>query len=440
MLFWFMIGELMGLKNIIKKISPSFLFGAYHWCRSYLAALSYGWPAKKLVVIGVTGTKGKSTTSLMVWHILQNLGHKTGLVSTAQLAVGNEVWINDLKMTMPGRNNLQKLFKRMVQSGCTHVVVETSSEGLAQWRHIGIPYQVAVFTNLAPEHLESHGSYENYRAAKGRLFGSLKKNNNSVAVVNLDDKEADYFLNFPASQKIGFTVNAANNKLVDAVLIAKIKEVTPRSATFVVNNLPANLSVGGEFNIENALAALGAITSLGIPLAKAISSLESFLGAPGRLEFINVGQNFKVVVDYAHTPESLEAIYKILKPEGKLIAVLGSCGGGRDKAKREVLGKLAGTYADLVFITNEDPYDEDPRIIMEAVAAGTKQAGKILGEDLWIVPERRQAIHEALSKAQANDVVIITGKGSEQWLCVAHNQKIPWDDRKVVREELNKII
>ncbi len=451
-----------------------------------LVAAFYGFPGKKLIVIGVTGTKGKSTTSHMIWHILQSAGFKTGLLSTALWGINDKTWLNNLKMTTPSRVQLQKVLRRMVQAGCYYAVVETSSEALAQFRHLGLNYQAAVFTNLTPEHIEAHGSFTKYRAAKGRLFkllGSRVKGVGSrISVVNLDDIEADYFLKFPAAEKIGYGLKPVYpDKKTDKLVTGEILEITPSSVVFKIGDEKINLPVGGEFNIKNALAAVACVSAFDIDFKTAALALQNFSGTPGRMEFIRLRprleddnligtkadpervervegyatadfvkseQKFDVVVDYAHTAESLEEVYKLLKLHptphtlhpNKLIVVLGSCGGGRDKAKRPILGQLAGKYADVVFITNEDPYDEDPRVIIEQVAEGVKIAGKILGENLFIVSDRREAIKQALNKAETGDTVVITGKGSEQWLCVARDQKIPWDDREVTKEELKKLL
>ncbi|MDZ4229975.1 MAG: UDP-N-acetylmuramoyl-L-alanyl-D-glutamate--2,6-diaminopimelate ligase [Candidatus Veblenbacteria bacterium] len=424
----------MSLKHSIRALAPAPLLSLYHWLMSWWAVLLYGFPALRLVVAGVTGTKGKSSTCSMLWHILEQTGHRTGLVSTAQFAVSRQVWLNDLKMTMPSRSALQQLFRRMVREGCTHAVVETSSEGLAQWRHVGLPYHVAVLTNLAPEHLQAHGGFEAYRSAKARLFQTAARGG-GIAVLNLDDNAADYFTRFAGRRVWGYTFQAAQKSGLEDVLSARLISVTAAQVEFEVQGVRTNLSVGGEFNAQNALAAMTAALALGVPLEKSAAALASFPGTPGRLEFVQ-HQPFAVVVDYAHTVESLEAVYRTLKGPGKLIAVLGSCGGGRDKQKREPLGKLAGQYADYVVVTDEDPYDEEPRSIMEVVAAGARVAGKRESESLWIIEDRRAAIHHALTLAKAGDVVVITGKGAEQWLMKANGKKIPWDDRQVVQEEL----
>ncbi|MBU1038850.1 UDP-N-acetylmuramoyl-L-alanyl-D-glutamate--2,6-diaminopimelate ligase [Patescibacteria group bacterium] len=417
---------------------------------SWLVALFYGLPARHLVVIGVTGTKGKSTVSNMIWYALQNMGYKTGLISTAQMAIGSTAWPNDLKMTMPGRLKLQQLLRQMVKEDCRYLVMETSSEGLAQFRQAGLPYVVGVFTNLTPEHIEAHGSFDNYKSAKGRLFAYLSKIKKPLvsplglvkpaSVINLDDKSADYFLSFPVAERYGYSFNNKTSSLATNNQIAKFEEVGLDKLKINIDSIDYEFLVGGQFNAYNILAAALVGQVLNFPLPKVLNVLTTYSGTPGRLEFINEGQDFKVVVDYAHTVESLEQIYKLLGGFSELVAVLGSCGGGRDKARREPLGKLAGQYAKVVLVTNEDPYDEEPVSIMKQVAVGVLDVGKKEGVDLFIEPDRRQAIKKALQIAKAGEIVVITGKGSEQWLCVANNKKIPWDDRQVVREEIRKIL
>lgn len=426
---------------------PRSIMAIYHWFMSYGVALWYGFPARRLLVIGVTGTKGKTTVSHMIWHILQQSGLRTGLLSTALLAVGDKVWLNDLKMTMPGRLTLQRLFRRMSNEGCVYAVVETSSEGLAQSRQAGISYLAAVFTNLAPEHIEAHGSFSNYRSAKAKLFSALTSRVcltplgkvKPFSLINADDEQAGYFSTRAGGRVVDYSVRGGHLTEPAAFWQPTDVKISVQKMSFKLRGLAVELPFGGEFNLYNAVAALATVQELGLPLSKAIQALASYHGTPGRLEFIELGQNFKVVVDYAHTAESLEQLYLSLKNSGPLIAVLGSCGGGRDKARRRPLGRLAGQFARLVVVTNEDPYDEDPLYIMEEVAAGAKEAGKEEGNDLVVEPDRRRAIALALSQAKSGEIVVITGKGSEQWLCVANNKKIPWDDRQVVREELGKM-
>ncbi|KKT26729.1 MAG: hypothetical protein A2388_02775 [Candidatus Veblenbacteria bacterium RIFOXYB1_FULL_43_13] len=427
----------MSIKHKIRSLVPAPVLSGYHYALAAVTAASFGLPASRLKVIGITGTKGKTSTSAMLWHILQNTGNKAGLISTAFFAVGEDTKINDIKMTMPGRATMQRLLRQMIKANCHYAVVETSSEGLVQWRHLGIPYVAAVFTNLAPEHIEAHGTFVNYREAKGRLARQIA-HHGGTAVINLDDMEAEYFISQSGKHVWGYTFKNVCQDNIERCIAAEIIKTSSAQVEFKIDNLKVNIPVGGEFNAYNALAAMTVALELGIPLERSAAALASFAGTPGRLEFVQL-KPFAVVVDYAHTPESLSALYTTLQERGRLIAVLGSCGGGRDKAKRMPLGKLAGQYADSVIITDEDPYDENPRSIMETVAEGVRESGKKEGENYWIIEDRRQAIQKALSMAKEGDTVVITGKGAEQWLMVAGNKKIPWDDREVVRKEIKNL-
>lgn len=410
----------------------------YHWSLAKVAAWYYGQPASKLVVIGVTGTNGKTTTVNFISQYLENLGQKVGLASTVNFKVAEREWINDKKMTMLGRFQTQRLLKDMVRSGCRYAVVETSSQGIAQYRHIGINYDVVVFTNLTPEHIEAHGSFEAYRVAKEKLFEHLshsarKKINNKIIdkiiITNSDDVESGRLKKYTVDKFITYGMaNPADYQAQDLNLT--------NGLSFKIKDWQIKTDFLGQFNIYNILAALAVIDTLGWSLAAAANS--ELRGVPGRQEWIDKGQNFKVLVDYAPEPVSLGQLYQALEtvPRQKLIHVLGSCGGGRDKARQPILGKLAGQTADVVVVTNEDPYDDDPEAIIANVAQGAIEAGKLLKENLFKISDRREAIKLALSLAKKNDLVLITGKGAEQFICVADGKKIPWDDRRIIRELL----
>ncbi len=431
------------MKNFIKKLIPRPLLNFYHWKLAWLANIIYGYPSKKMIVIGVTGTTGKSTTVNLIAKVLEAAGHRVGLTSTFNYKIGDKEWINDTKMTMPGRFRLQKMLKQMLKSRCSHVVIETSSEGIVQYRHVGIDYDLAVFTNLSPEHIESHGSFAKYKEAKGKLFKSLaktKRKDKKISVINLDDKESGYFLKFWADQKWGFTTNyqsSITNHNLNRV-VAKDISLESWGSRWLVNDTRFDLHLVGLFNVYNALAAITVGLSLGVDINQVREGLEKVEKIDGRLEEISEGQDFKVIVDYAHEPKSLTNVYEALKPtvSGKIIAVLGSCGGGRDKARRPVLGKLAAQFAEQVIITNEDPYNEEPMVIIDQVAEGAKEAGKELGQNLYKILDRKEAIRKAISMAQPGDLVIITGKGAEQCIMGKNGKRIPWDDRQVVKEEL----
>lgn len=443
---------------LIKKIIPKSLFKmispGYHKTLSYMARFFYGNPSNKIIIIGVTGTNGKSTTVHLAAKILEARGDRTGEASTVFFKVGGKVWLNDKKMTMLGRFALQKLLKDMVDDGCKYAVIETSSEGIRQFRHLGINYDVAVFTNLTPEHIESHGGFENYKKAKLELFRHLAKSKSKkingrkiekIIIANLDDPHSGDFLNFDVDKKIGFTFFGDGNDIkADEVIKAENKEVSGEGSSFDIKGNKIDLKLPGEFNIYNALAGIAVGQGLGFGISEIKKELEKIDGMEGRMELIKGGQKFTIVVDYAPEPESLRHSYKAVlnlkKAGGKIIHVLGSCGGGRDVARRPILGELAGKKADYVIVTNEDPYDDDPMEIINDVAYGAIKNGKEMDKNLFKILDRRKAIRKALTLARDNDLILITGKGSEQAMCVARGEKIPWDDRRVVREELSKII
>ncbi|MBU1131875.1 UDP-N-acetylmuramoyl-L-alanyl-D-glutamate--2,6-diaminopimelate ligase [Patescibacteria group bacterium] len=449
------------MKALLKKILPKSLLNHYHKFLAVFASYYYGNPSEKMIVIGVTGTNGKSTTANLIARALEADGAKTGMTSTVNFKVADREWLNNKKMTMLGRFQLQKLLKQMVDCGCKFAVIETSSEGIKQFRHLGINYDYVVFTNLTPEHLESHGGFENYKKAKGKLFAHLMEKKRKklfgreipkVSVINIDDEHAPYFLNFPADKKLKFSVEKSG----DDILRASEINVSLNGTSFTVKNERINLKLIGAFNVENALPAIAIGLNEGIPLEKLKEKLEAVKLVDGRMEIINEGQDFSVIVDYAPEPYSLKKCYETIvgaqdfAPDsaaadiqnknnvfsGKIIHVLGSCGGGRDRARRPILGKMAGEFADVAIVTDEDPYDDDPMEIIDQVAEGAISAGKVIDKNLFKISDRKQAIEKAISLAKTNDLVLVTGKGSEQAMAVAGGKYLPWDDRKVIREAL----
>jgi len=428
------------IKNLIKKIIPSFLLNFYHYILPFLGAFWYKFPSKKIIVIGVTGTNGKSTVVYLITQILEEAGYKVASLSSIKFKIGKKEWLNTLKMTMPGRLTLQKFLRQAVNAGCQYAILEVTSEGIKQYRHKFIDFNIAVFTNLSPEHIEAHGGFEKYRAAKGELFQATK----GVHIINLDDENAEYFLRFSANQKYGYAIKnqesrIRNQELNENIKIIKAERIETRESylSFIIRNSLFKIHLIGQFNIYNALAAICVGLSQGIELETCKSALEKIEKIPGRMEKV-ISEPFQVFVDYAFTPNALCKVYETLQnpksqiQNSKLICVLGACGGGRDKWKRPVLGKIAKSYCDEIILTNEDPYDEDPMQIINEVAEGAgNKAKKIL--------DRREAIREALKIAKAGDIVVITGKGCESWICVAGGKKIAWDDRKVVKEEFYKL-
>lgn len=430
------------VKKILKKILPQFIWRFYYWSWSFLASFFYGHPSSSLIVVGITGTAGKSTVANLICRILEEAGYQVGLTSTFNFRIAGQEFVNKKKMTMLGRFSLQKLLKRMKDKGCDYAIIETTSQGIEQYRHWGINYDVGIFTNLSPEHIEWHGSIEKYRQAKEKLFAHLSQSSRKkikgqvipkIGIVNLDDSSSFHFLKYEMDQKYGYSLDSLAPKVEDENLkIVQAQDFREKeeSLEFKSNSLVFSLGLKGIFNASNALAALTFAISQKINLRTVQKALKSVQGMPGRMEVVS-RTPFQVVVDYAHTPLSLEKIYQTFSQENKrIICVLGSAGGGRDKSKRPLLGSLADQYADQIILTNEDPYDEDPQEIIDQIKQGIKN------KKYFEILDRKEAIKKALKIAQPGDVVIITGKGCEPWIMGPRSQKIPWDDRKVVRDYL----
>ena len=467
----------MRLKQAILSVTPHFALGWYHRTLAFIAALWYRFPSRNLTVIGVTGTKGKTSTVFFVAKILEAAGYRVGAISSLQIKIAVREEPNLRKMTMPGRFFMQRALREMVRAGCTHAVLEVTSEGIVQHRHRFIDFDTTVFTNIAPEHIESHGSFEKYLAAKQILFESLRNSHRvkhikgkqvrteKTIIVNGDDAHTDDFASFSADKKYCFHVGRhdADEELnVCEHVVAEHVVISRNGIQFDVCGTVCSSPLVGRFNVANILAALTVGISEGLLVSAMSEMVARVASLPGRMEYVRAGQPFDVVIDYAHTPESLDAVYRTLRPalddwgkKGKLICVLGSAGGGRDRWKRPLLGAIAGAWGSEVFITNEDPYDENPMAIVREVAEGTSHARELyashFGQDALmdfpectpvaphLIEDRRMAIQRALSMASPGDVVIITGKGSEQRMAIAGGKLIPWDDRAVVREELAKL-
>ena len=433
------------MKKLLKKLLPARFVLMYHYMVAISATFYYGFPSKKMIVIGVTGTKGKTSTINFIWSCLTAGGYKTGIISTANIRIGEKEFLNKYHMTMPGRFTIQKLMAQMVENGCKFCIVETTSEGIKQYRHIGIYYDIAVFTNLSPEHLESHGgSFEKYKEMKTKMFKVLSSHQKiidrekieKVIIVNKDSEHADNFLSFKADKKITFALNNKADYVAD-----NIQEKND-GVSFNVAKVIFKISILGKFNVYNALPAIIISHLVGIDnysIAKGLAELKTI---PGRMEIINGGQNFIAIVDYAHEKESITNILQtannMKKSEAKTIILLGAEGGGRDKAKRPIMGELAAKMADYVIVSNVDPYEDDPKQILEDIAVSSEKFGKTRNQNLFVSEDRRLGIRKALSLAKADDIVLITGKGAEQSIVIGGKRSF-WDDRQVVREELRSL-
>lgn len=430
--------------SALKRAIPEPLLNAvrkpYHYTLGVLAAVVYGFPGKKLNVIGVTGTNGKSTTACLVAAILETDGKTVGLTTTTDFWVGSEKWSNQTKMTSLGRFQMQKLLRRMVKAGCTHAVIEVSSHALHWNRVWGIPFETAVFTNLSRDHLDLHGTMEEYRRTKGELFDTLKASGDGqvVSVVNGDDSTAPYFLEFFADHKyvFGTTPEAAAVMPLAHTVLAKDVQADASGSRFTVQaedvTIPVRVNIPGRFNVSNALAAVSVGLAYRVPPKTIAEAIGSVPGIPGRMELVDAGQPFAIVVDYAHTPDAFENVLKTLREltNGKLISVYGATG-DRDRGKRPELGKIAATYSDYMILTEEDPASEDALDIIEEIKPGLDRAGREVPYE--VEPNRRNAIRLALGRAKPGDTVVLLGKGHETVMVYADGKR-PWDDRTVAAD------
>jgi len=394
----------------------------YHYLLAFLGALRYRFPSRHIYVVGVTGTKGKSSTIEILNVILEHAGLKTALASTIRFKIDNESRPNLYKMTMQGRFFLQRFLREAISKKCDLAIIEMTSEGVLQFRHKFIFLDALIFTNLQREHIESHGSYEKYFQAKFKLAKLLESSpkKDKIIVANKDDVSGEKFLSIEVKYRIPYSLEDA-----------KPFSLRDGGTRLTIHNTGVSVPLRGTFNIYNTLAASALALRFGIGIEMIRKALERLPQIPGRVEYITVGQPFKVVVDYAHTPDSLKELYEAFADVPK-ICVLGNTGGGRDKWKRPEMGKIAEKYCKHVILTNEDPYDEDPRDIVEDMAKGMKKKPEI-------ILDRREAIRKALSFASSIDVVLISGKGTDPYIMSADEEKIPWSDSMVVREELEKL-
>lgn len=416
------------MKRFFSRLLPQWLKNQYHLTHAVLACMVFGFPGRRLRVIGVTGTNGKTTTTQFIACILSAAGKKVALASTINFQIGERVWVNASKFTTLSPWKLQKFLHDAVKAGCEYAVIETSSHALDQNRVWGIPYEVAVMTNVTREHLDYHQTMAAYREAKCRLFRRAKK-----AVVNLDMENPQFFCGMKEKQV--FTYSTKNPQ---AQLFATDITLDFKGTEFEVDGIKFHLRIPGLFNIENALAALGVARLLDIDLAQAGEALGSITGVSGRMELVPNHMNADILIDYAVTPDAFEKLYASILPlkipGSKIIHVFGACG-ERDRGKRPQMGEIASSYADIVILTNEDPFHENPEQIIDDIEQGVS---KKKDKNYFRIFDRREAIHKALSLAEIGDIVLVTGKGAEVTMALG-DTRLPWSERQVIEEELAKL-
>lgn len=409
----------------------------YHYCFAWFSSVLYGHPSRKLYVIGVTGTKGKSTVVELLSSVLEAGGKKTAFLSSVQVKVGDMYEKNMTGNTMPGRLFIQKWLRKAADAGCQYAILEVTSQGVTQHRHRFIDFNVAAMTCLHAEHIESHGSFENYREAKVKFF-------RDSACLSPKERKL-FFINSDAGNDRQFFSHAA----YDAVNRCQLGEVNFYAREEFVKDIlhdnPGQLGdwLSSGFNLENAALVHGIARAQGIKDEIIVKALADFRGVPGRMEFFDAqtkqsGGIFKVVVDYAHTPGSFEALFsdlhRRLNHDHKLIAVFGSYGEGRDKWKRPQLGKIAGRYCNEIILANEGPGEECPQEIVDQIARGIPE-----NVAYRIILDRREAIREALLSARAGDIVALVGKGHETYINLGKGRKIAWNERHVAEELLKTL-
>lgn len=412
----------------MKKLAPQSIKNIYHLVQALLANFIFGFPAKDITVIGVTGTDGKTTTAQMIARILEEAGHKVAMASTINFRINGEERKNLSHFTTMSAFAVQKFILEAVKAQCEYLVLETSSHSLDQYRVFGVDYKTAVITNVTREHLDYHKTMEKYRAAKAKLFRQAK-----IAIVNLDMEKPEEFLRFNNEKKMTYSL-----KNEQADIVAQNVELGIDKSTFTAQDQKFILNLIGDFNVENALAAIAVGVSESVSLEICARALEKIMQVPGRMEYVKNDKDLNILVDFALTPGALEKLYallaKIKKPGEKIIAVFGACG-ERDRGKRPIIGEIVSRHADFVVVTNDEPYREDPQQIISEIVAGIKI--KKSDENLFVIPDRREAIHKALQLAKAGDIVAVTGMGAEESMVVG-TEKIPWNDKAVILEELTR--
>ena len=411
------------LSQLIPQVAKNY---GYHLPLAVFANLAFNFPSRSLSVIGVTGTNGKTTTTKLIAAILAEGGKRIAYATTIEYGIGEKRWTNASKFTTSSAWQLQRFLSEAKRAGCTHVVLETSSHSLDQFRIWGIPYAVAVITNVTREHLDYHKTMEAYRAAKRKLFTGVK-----IAVVNADmERPEEFFINEPGKTVVYST------KDTNAGVVASEIELDLSGTRFLALGQSFKLRLPGLFNVENALAAIATGQALGIDTETMRQALASVPGVSGRMELVPNDRRLDILIDYAVTPDSFEKLYQAVKPMQipgtRIIHVFGACG-ERDRGKRPIMGGIASEHADIIILTNEDPYHENPERIIDEIEAGVT---KKKDETYFRIFDRREAIRRAITIAEEGDMILVTGKGAEETMAFG-DKRVPWKERAIIEEILN---
>jgi len=431
----------MGFRTIVKKMIPNSVFQAIeptgHLVEAMIMTTKYGFPGRKLKVIGVTGTNGKTTTSFMIHTMLHDAGIKSALITTVGYGIGDDIIHQKQHITSPKAAVLQQRLKAFAEAGVEWVVLETSSHGLAQHRVWGVPYQVAVMTNITHDHLEYHGTFERYLEAKTKLFKITNKHGLKFGVANAEDPNADAFLKY-VDNKTTYGIKKGELQAKNVNLKA---DGTTYTAFAGDDSYEIKVNIPGEFNVSNSLAAIAVGRKLGLTKSQIEQGVAALKTVEGRMNLIDAGQKFKVIVDFASTPDGYQKFFESMRPlvKGKLIAVFGSAG-RRDETKRAEQGSIAGKYADVVVLTEEDDRDEDGAYILKQIAEGATSQGKKENKDMFTVHSREEAIGFAMTLAKnKNDAVVLLGKGHEKTIERADGE-YPWDETQAARAALESLL
>jgi UDP-N-acetylmuramoyl-L-alanyl-D-glutamate--2,6-diaminopimelate ligase len=429
----------MGIKRILKRYIPTKLFGVIepygHLIESIVYNCRYGFPARHMKVIGVTGTNGKTSTSFLIHRMLTEAGYKTGLMTTVAWAIGDDIRAQTQHMTNVPIPLLMRRLKQMKAEGVEWLVLETTSHALAQHRTWGVPYSVAVLTNITHEHLDYHKTFERYVNAKQQLFRLTQKNSRGLqmGIANSDDQNGASF----AAETQNSILYGIESGELQAMNIKMGVEGIRYAAVASDETYQITSHLPGSFNVYNTLAAVAVGRAIGLSRDQIEQGIAALSGVAGRMEPIDAGQSFGVIVDYAHTPDALENVLKALKDStnGTLSVVFGATG-DRDTAKRPVMGDVAARLADKVYLTDDETYTEDPKTIRDAVYAGIVASG---GEaKTTVVPDRLDAIRQAFQDAEAGDTILLAGIGHQDYRAMG-GEKLPWDERDVARRLLSEL-